>query len=59
MRWPGHKGVPGVAPERDQRPKDASPTSVTQRRGAGRYRTRSQSVKPIDPGGRFRGTVLA
>jgi hypothetical protein len=24
MRWPGHKGVPGVAPERDQRPKDAS-----------------------------------
>lgn len=24
MRWPGHKAVPGVAPERDQRPEDAS-----------------------------------
>ena len=30
----GHKGVPGVAPERDQRPKARLPTSVTQRRGA-------------------------
>jgi hypothetical protein len=24
MRWPGHKRAPGVAPERDQRPEDAS-----------------------------------
>ena len=46
MRWPGHKGVPGVAPERAQRPKDASTHRVMQRRGAERYRTRRQPVTP-------------
>jgi hypothetical protein len=39
MRWPSHKRVPGVAPERVQHPKAPQPTSVTQRRSARRYRT--------------------
>jgi hypothetical protein len=39
MRWHGHTGVPGVAPERGRRPRARLPTSVTQRRGARRYRT--------------------
>ena len=40
MRWPGHTGVPGVAPERVSAPTGARrPTSVAQRRDARRYRT--------------------
>src|SRR5207244_230186 len=49
MRWHGHEGVPGVAPERDQRPTARLPTSVTQRRAARRYRTRNARAAPAVP----------
>jgi hypothetical protein len=44
MHCHGHNRVPGVTPERDQRPKARQPTSVAQRRGAAHYRTITTAV---------------